>query len=526
MLGQHPQYEVTVLWIHDKASNKHWNFLTVIEEVLPGQVLAPALEAQAAGKTHPLKQAKLASGQVLLNAFRFWVSDGAMAEHLFHGDGTAGRVITVGGRQLTLHSLGLEQQYPALGSVSVRPPQHVCLGDTASPLQRVLPYRNVTSQAVTKLITQSVQDNQFLEDHLPEISHKAQEWLGIDLHNAQELVGATIWSKPNPYLRSFQISMSQQGKTLIFESYPRPGITCPDMRLTVWGDGPLGSEAYFQSPWHGGAASFLIPNSRGSILVQVHHENGQLLEERRCSFLHTINIQGSISSGARTINAKQADNTYKRVNLTLQSPGLESTIGETDTTLETLSSAQQARERQALQHRGDFLYVSGFEPDAAQHAQDFVRSLLSKVRNRCIVADPYLGAEELESFIAFVTSTAADIVLLTSHAHLRIQADPKNPSGPNEGQKLAQKLQDISRADPIFSPRIVVLEGREAPALHDRFIVADERVYHIGGSLNHLGKRAMAISRVPAPEPVLSDIERWINGEKSQTFESWLSNNG
>jgi hypothetical protein len=67
-----------------------------------------------------------------------------------------------------------------------------------------------------------------------------------------------------------------------------------------------------------------------------------------------------------------------------------------------------------------------------------------------------------------------------------------------------------------------VLLGRNRCPLHDRFLVVDETVYHIGGSLNRLGERAMAVSRVPAPDPVMADLERWMAGENAEPLEKWL----
>lgn len=516
-------HEVTTLWLHDTNTNKHWNLLTIIEEVQPGQSRAPALQnIDSKGKAHPLKQAKLKTGKLLVNACRFELADEVTAERFFYA--SAGeRAIEVGSDTLIAHPLGPEHQYPAVGAISVPPPQSVCLGDVTTPLQRVLPHRNVTTQATTKLIPNVSHDSPAdLRSHFPVISQYAKEWLGIDLENAHELLGATVWSRPNPFFRSFRWSIGGNGRMLVIEGYPRPRIKIPEMQVTIWGEGPLGTESYIHALWHGGPVCFPIGHSRGSILVQVHARNGQLIEERRGSFIHSLHMRTSVGSGARVVNSRQADGSHCVHHVERHSSGGESVIGETDSVTEYLIHQNQLRERRALQRRSDFHYVSSFEPDSAQWAQDFVRSLFSKVRHRCIVADPYLGADELESFVAFVGSLDAEIHVLTSHAHLR----PKEKDKRSEGLALAERVKLLEQADPAFKPRITVLDGRDAPSLHDRFLVIDDHVYHIGGSLNHLGHRAMAISRVPAPGQIVADIERWLSGEQSQSFEQWLRHNG
>ena len=515
-------YEVTIIWLHDTQADRHWNVLTVIEEVYPSQQPAPPLEALGReGRRHPIKQTKLKSGKLLLNAFRFRFGSTAAAAAFFDGfDGV--RQLKVGGCDIQLRALGQEVLYPANGKLSVPPAQAVCLGDAMEPLQRVLPQRNVTSQARVQLVLQGVESLAPWARHLPSILKHCNEWLGVDLEDARELLGATIWSRPNPYMRNLSWGLCHQGYAVLLEAYPRPGVAIPHMMVTAWGNGDLGRQPYFQASWDGGAVCFPVSDSKGRMDLKIHSDDGQLLEDRCGSFIHTINFESRISAGTRRVDIEQANGDIATQNITRWGHGSTSVIGETDDTNTALNESKRAREQQKLQENGEFVYINSFDPDAPQRAKEFVRRLFGQVKKRCIVADPYFGANELEGFAFFVANIDAHIDLITSHSHLKYI----KKSGINEGQKLLVKLEQLKRQDPMFRPHITVLKGRNAPPLHDRFLVIDDRVYHLGGSLNHLGHRAMAISRVPAPERVLADLGRWINGEQSESFSTWLQNNG
>lgn len=519
-----PQHcEVTVLWIHDKQEDKHWNVLTIIEEIHPSQKPAQLLETiDQNGKHHPLKQAKLKSSQLLLNAFRFRFENTAVAEAFFQCRSGI-RQFELGGKEIKVHPLSQEVLYPGNGELSVPPASAVCLGEVLEPLQQVLPRRNVTSQARVQLVSPTIEDIIPFKEHFTVIVDQAKEWLGTDLEKARELLGSTIWSRPNPYLYNMTWGLLQQGKAVLLEAYLRPGIEALDMIVTAWGNGSIGREPYFQSRWNGGPVCFPVPSSRGSIDIKVHNIDGELLEDRRGSFIHTINLESRISSGSRQVAVKQVDGLIATQNVTRWSAGSEAVIGEADHTITALNQEEKVRQQRRLLDRGEFLYVSSFDQGAAQQAEDYVRGLFRRVKSRCIVADPYFGASELQGFALFVGSVEARIDLITSHSFLSYKV---NESANNEGDQLASKLEQLVELDPMFRPRITVLKGRDAPPLHDRFLVIDDSVFHLGGSLNHLGRRAMAISRVPAPEPVLADLERWINGEHSDTFDTWLENNG
>ena len=62
--------------------------------------------------------------------------------------------------------------------------------------------------------------------------------------------------------------------------------------------------------------------------------------------------------------------------------------------------------------------------------------------------------------------------------------------------KVSEALQlDIEKFNRQYAPIEVV----ESPRFHDRFLIIDETVYHIGASLKDLGKKLFAFSKMDVP---------------------------
>jgi len=357
------------------------------------------------------------------------------------------------------------------------------------------------------------------EDCLARAISRIGEWLGIDLDGARELLGATIRSRPNPWMRTLSFGLVNEGRALRVEAHPRPGIECPPLQLTLSSDTPLGRRSVTQTPWTGGATSFPLDSEIGHVAVQVHDSGGRLLEDRQATFLREIHIATRMKAGTRSVEVTDPHGATKSLTVDRWGDAGASRVGRRDAIADAIRQHERARERKALQRRGEFAYFGAFEKDAPERAQAFVRSLFREVRERCIVADPFLGAEEVRAFALFVGSLHARIHLLSAQHHLRRPASGRRA----HGRILADGLQELQRRDPAFRPEVHVLGSNR---LHDRFLVVDESVYHLGGSLNHLGHRAMAISRVPAPEPVMADLERWLDGEGTEPLHDWLARRG
>ena len=70
-------------------------------------------------------------------------------------------------------------------------------------------------------------------------------------------------------------------------------------------------------------------------------------------------------------------------------------------------------------------------------------------------------------------------------------------------RKITETLkQDIVRFEQQYSP----VEVRESSIYHDRFLIIDETVYHLGASLKDLGKKLFAFSKLNIPYDKIVDL--------------------
>lgn len=72
-------------------------------------------------------------------------------------------------------------------------------------------------------------------------------------------------------------------------------------------------------------------------------------------------------------------------------------------------------------------------------------------------------------------------------------------------RKLTDALQlDIERHNDQYEP----VNVRTAPGIHDRFLIIDDTLYHIGASVKDLGKKLFAFSKMETPPSVILDSLR------------------
>jgi len=213
-----PLAEVTGFWIHDRHADRHWNLLTVIEEVPAGQPLSPELSTidKNRGK-HPVKRKALKGKRFTLYAARAHLTGPSAYERLFLGH-SGQRFIPVAGKDILLHAAGKETQEPPAGDVTVPPRNEIPLDHGLQPLQRVLPSRRVTARARARLVLDADFDAWIGDGRLALAFSKIREWLGMDLNHARECLGATIWSRPNPWMRAMEFGPAHDrlwGRTYI-----------------------------------------------------------------------------------------------------------------------------------------------------------------------------------------------------------------------------------------------------------------------------------------------------------------------
>lgn len=154
--------------------------------------------------------------------------------------------------------------------------------------------------------------------------------------------------------------------------------------------------------------------------------------------------------------------------------------------------------------------------DNAAEAQTAVREIIGNARRAFTVIDPYFGPEEVRNFAAAVTAGDVSIRIVTSEECLRRAPEDGSEPIASAMENILSNFVDLGWA----KPEVLVMRGRHAP-LHDRFLIADGRVWLSGNSLNAIGKRASVLIELPNPQEVLNHLGPIIAG--AEPFAAWLS---
>ena len=116
-------------------------------------------------------------------------------------------------------------------------------------------------------------------------------------------------------------------------------------------------------------------------------------------------------------------------------------------------------------NRKEKLFLNGTEYDS----HSYVHSILKNGKKEIILIDPYADLELLD----MIKDINASIVLIMKNKSL-----------------LSEK--QINRFNKQYSNKLIVFKN---DMFHDRYIILDRNtIYHLGASINHLGKRVFSIT--------------------------------
>lgn len=195
--------------------------------------------------------------------------------------------------------------------------------------------------------------------------------------------------------------------------------------------------------------------------------------------------------------------------------GNVSRVGAQPTMLSTRSrmlEAYYARRKRAQASEQDQRWFRGQK----EEARDVLRGLIHTAVNEVLLVDAYFGANELVNFALAVGQEEVPIKILTAAEMM------KRPAGTDgsviEADLLRNGLKQIREVARMNPFEIRVMAGSR-PAVHDRFLRVDERIWLIGSSLNEFGSRGTMMVSLFDPEPVRFQLAKaW---DEAMELESW-----
>ena len=127
----------------------------------------------------------------------------------------------------------------------------------------------------------------------------------------------------------------------------------------------------------------------------------------------------------------------------------------------------------------------------------FVRTALTPVQGIFFdgqIFDAYAFVSDL------IQSANTSITLIDNYVDSSVLVMLSKRSAGVSARIITRKVSETLRLDiERFKRQYAPIEVVESPRFHDRFLIIDETVYHIGASLKDLGKKLFAFSKMDVP---------------------------
>lgn len=519
--------ETTCLFLHDKNQGEMINLLTVFELVPSEQVSSEMLGTET---TSYMERENVSENYTLYIARL--INQGV-------NDLIAKYEEIENGFNLSYESLSVDVKFPY--TLNQEPPEYNPLlisSKGEKTIGRVLPKRNTAFRVWSKLNTNKDWLKDFDEKIFDKLSIISRNFLGYDLNAIPEHIGNVYLCASNPLLRKWSSSLVDKQKDLYVQFFERKNRTVIGCTLVL-------SEQRFKRPGFTISATItsnkmrvLLPYFPHSLRTQIIDQDGNLIEDSTGTWLNlqfSMNIQESTIN--YTVQTKKGEEIFS---VPKTSKVSTSKIGKFDLTVaKYLQSALESRKFEELEENKEFIF---FPKDVRSKlkAKNAIKEILNKASKRCMILDPYFGADDLVYAFA-IQNISIPIRIISSASFLKesiISSRVKKKStfsriwncvfgikekGLEKETYATQLLKGIESYHKQYSLQKIeckVLLGKKSP-LHDRYIIVDDCVYLLGSSLNEFGARATTVIKVPTPVKMIEQAENWWSSEEVPLLETY-----
>jgi len=358
-----------------------------------------------------------------------------------------------------------------------------------------------------------------------EVQAGVRQWVSdrlfVDLQRYPELLGSVHLLLPNPVLRSAHVLLhtaNDGSEGCQIHLIARQGKTAHGLELTLTEHRPTGicaeHRVTVKKPY------FLIPHNARTEQIELIiscPKRGILDWQQPFGFLRELNISGSLVGATKrvVVPGKNEENDHYDVSMT--TPGWSDRIGDValaGNIPSRLRSSEFDRQRADEAERLGQKWFHGNRGEATT----FIRDVIGKARKRVWIVDPYFATAELFSFALATAYDDIDVVILTSGEVLK-KTDQIDDSR-EAGEVLLRQIESRPEMSHI---QVRVMTG--TPAVHDRFLVIDDKVWLTGNSLNSIGDRAGMMITVPEPSVVVEKLNEVIHhAQRTKELSAWVAN--
>ncbi|MES1185098.1 MAG: VPA1262 family N-terminal domain-containing protein [Myxococcales bacterium] len=345
--------------------------------------------------------------------------------------------------------------------------------------------------------------------------HWLRDALHFDLGEFPEYWGSIHLIAPNPVYREMATRLQPRvppRESVLLRFQPRMGKSVEGLELTFREEDPWGVVASKRATLRNSLSRMNFDREVNAVMEDVWDPRRGYLQVSNGAHPFLKSIQLNFGLAERTI-VKSETQTYE----VMRSGKPETSVMGDE------HKVMQARHRMVVAH-----YAREKRRSASAHdqrwfrrqkedARDLLRSLLNEANREVLVIDPYFAAEELVNFALAVGRYDIPIRILSSAEVLKEAAAEKSEI--EKGDQLLQTLQELQQRQKMNPFEIHVMAG-DRPAVHDRFLVIDDRIWLLGSSLNEFGARGTMMLRLPDPDAVRGDLVNAWN--EAEPLAAWV----
>ena len=358
------------------------------------------------------------------------------------------------------------------------------------------------------------------KDLIDQLSQLSLEKYGINLYKYPDVLGNIYLIAYNPYYRNLDVSMSENPAGIYVDV---EGIRRTTEKLKIEfinRDKDGGYEYAIEKTLDLSKSKhfFDLSDAPDKLEIIVKDEEGQLVDAiAPISFIKGYNVTMNIASSRISIPQGKIGNEVVQ-KFVSESFGVGKTLEKATTQRDELISIHSAKEAyEVLERSLEFAFFDGskdqFEMEEnKKKAVKFVRNILSRAKQKCMVADPYFNLKSLSQFIFTMPQSEVTVRILGSKEHLNTDFEaPKTAANKKEEiENIQIGINSYRNACPSFDIQFKLLKGDKSP-LHDRYIIVDDDVWMIGTSFNEIGVRASSIIKLPkvSANRISAELESW-----------------
>jgi hypothetical protein len=338
--------------------------------------------------------------------------------------------------------------------------------------------------------------------------------LSHDLDGVPELLQSARLLEPMPVLRSVSVRLDAPDKgadrALLLDIVPRRGASVEGVEVAIFEKRPTGLRLL--SRLRPTDLFYRLPLDEDVCEIQytvTHDELGLLLQSGPHGFIRSVSINLDLIAGERRVQVPSRKGRPAATRRIPVSSGEQAfVVGQQVIPLSAVhvfhAIQYRVESRETVRDRHFFL-------DDVAKAEGVVQNILKGARHRALVVDPYFSWKEIAPWLPSVAHRGAEVRVLTSRAGLR-QIAIEDPDVKGDARELLhlerfRKCLDESARDQNINPTSVRLMQGERPAIHDRFIVADNRAWLLGSSLNEFGSRGTMLVPLPTCEDIVRELD-------------------